>query len=80
MLASRYVDINSWGDQHGDLDGDGRSDLVNQWWDATSPDLDVMNTGEVWVWYGADLLAAWEDLQRQRGQPAAGARRRGRVR
>ncbi|MEQ1506279.1 MAG: hypothetical protein ABMB14_28870 [Myxococcota bacterium] len=43
-----------FGEIHADLDGDGRSDLVNH---TTIQDD---RHGEIWIWYGADLLAAYE--------------------
>lgn len=38
-----------------DLDGDGLTDLVDQWDDRSGS-----GEGVVGIWYGADLLAAWE--------------------
>jgi hypothetical protein len=45
-----------FGQLDADLDGDGRTDLVDSWND---PD----DQGVIDIWYGADLLAAWEAKQ-----------------
>jgi hypothetical protein len=52
---------------HEDLDGDGLPDLVEDWqydgWSSGDPSTyppELEDAGELRIWYGADLLRAWE--------------------
>lgn len=58
---------NDFGRIHGDLDGDRRSDLVSEFTYRAdmvpTPPAELLEAGEVRIWYGADLLAAEQARQ-----------------